>query len=73
VPVLTTVHPLQVVRSFPTHPHDLPVAFVVTPDEVIRVDEPPLPPSGIDWGHLPDEAYQEMPLLAELRALKQAT
>jgi len=36
VPVATTVHPLQVLAGFPTEAHDLSVALIATPDELIR-------------------------------------
>jgi 5-formyltetrahydrofolate cyclo-ligase len=70
VPVVTTVHPLQVLDDFPTEPHDLPVALIATPDEVIAVDNPPPAPDGIDWERLPAAAMKEMPVLNELRRLK---
>lgn len=46
VPVVTTVHPLQIVESLPEDPHDLPLHFIVTPEEVIRVDLLPRGPKG---------------------------
>ena len=67
VPVGTTVHPIQVVDQIPTDAHDLPLARVVTPDETIRIDDPPNPPSGIDWSALTKEDLEEMPVLRELR------
>jgi 5-formyltetrahydrofolate cyclo-ligase len=70
VPVATTVHPLQVLDDFPIEEHDLPVSFIATPDEVLEVKHPPRAPRGIDWDLLPEEALQEMPVLAELRELK---
>jgi 5-formyltetrahydrofolate cyclo-ligase len=70
VPVVTTVHPLQVLGDFPIERHDLPVSLIATPDEVLEVKRPPRAPRGIDWDLLPEEALQEMPVLAELRELK---
>jgi 5-formyltetrahydrofolate cyclo-ligase len=70
VPVVTTVHPLQVLDDFPTESHDLPLALIATPDEVIAVDNPPPAPDGIDWERLPAAAMKEMPVLNELRRLK---
>jgi 5-formyltetrahydrofolate cyclo-ligase len=69
VPVVTTVHPLQILDRFPTEPHDLPVSLIATPDELIEVKRPPAPPTGIDWELLPEAALEEMPVLAELRRL----
>jgi 5-formyltetrahydrofolate cyclo-ligase len=70
VPVVTTVHPLQLLGGFPTEDHDLPVSLIATPDAVIEVAHPPPPPKGIDWDLLPAEALTEMPVLADLRKLR---
>jgi len=67
VPVVTSVHPLQIVDDFPTDPHDLGLRVVSTPDELVEIDEPPEQPAGIDWSLLSDEDLEEMPVLAELR------
>jgi len=72
VPVVTTVHRLQVLEGFPTEPHDLPVSLIATEEELIEVSNPPPAPQGIDWDLLPDEALEEMPVLAELRALQRS-
>jgi 5-formyltetrahydrofolate cyclo-ligase len=66
-PVATTVHPLQVVESIPTDPHDLPLSLVVTPDEAVPVDDPPAGPEGIDWTALSEDDLDEMPVLRRLR------
>lgn len=67
VPVVTTVHPLQIAGSFPSDPHDLPVSLIVTPEEAIVVESPPPAPDGVDWDALSAEDLEEMPLLEELR------
>lgn len=36
IPVLTTVHDLQVVDHIPTEPHDFKVDIVVTPSRILR-------------------------------------
>jgi 5-formyltetrahydrofolate cyclo-ligase len=69
VPVATTVHRLQILQSFPTEAHDLPVSLIATPEELIEVASPAAAPSGIDWERLPEEAFTEMPVLGELRNL----
>jgi 5-formyltetrahydrofolate cyclo-ligase len=69
VPVVTTVHPLQVLGGFPTEAHDLPVALIATPDELIRVKRGRQAPKGIDWDLLPEQALEEMPVLGELKRL----
>jgi 5-formyltetrahydrofolate cyclo-ligase len=68
-PVATTVHPLQLVDVLPASPHDLPLAWIVTPDEVVAVADPPPAPAGIDWSALRTADYDEMPVLRELRRL----
>ena len=70
IPVVTTVHLLQVLDGFPTEDHDLPVSVIATPDDVIEVHHPPAAPEGIDWDLLPEKALKEMPVLEELRELK---
>jgi 5-formyltetrahydrofolate cyclo-ligase len=72
VPVVTTVHGLQILAGFPTEAHDLPVSLIATPDELIEVNRPPAPPAGIDWSLLPPQALEEMPLLDELKRLLSA-
>lgn len=67
VPVATTVHPLQIVESIPSDPHDLPLSLVVTPNESVVTDDPPPAPSGIDWDALTTADLKEMPVLRTLR------
>lgn len=67
LPVATTVHPVQVVSEIPSDPTDLPVGFIATPDETIRVASPPPPPSGINWSRLAQADLDAMPVLRELR------
>lgn len=68
-PVATSVHQLQVVGDFPTDAHDVPLSLVVTPDEIIEVDEPGEPPGGLDWDAFTDEDLEEMPVLQTLKKL----
>jgi len=69
VPVLTTVHPLQILEQFPTEPHDVPVSIIATTAELIEIARPAPAPSGIDWDRLSVEQLAEMPVLAELKSL----
>jgi len=71
VPVATTVHPVQIVDDFPRDDIDLPLSIVVTPDEVIKVADPFPPPDGIHWDRLSEQDIDDMPVLRDLRALKQ--
>jgi len=68
LPVLTSVHPLQVLEEIPRDRQDLPLSWIATPEETIRVRRPPAPPRGIAWSKLPPEALEAMPVLRELRA-----
>lgn len=63
-PVVTTVHPLQVVAGpLPTEPHDLVLTAIVTPQEVLACRERPAPPTGIDWSQLSREKIAAIPVL----------
>lgn len=71
VPVCTTVHSLQVLEDFPMQAHDVPVALIATPDTLIEA-QPPLPaPAGIQWELLSEQSLDEMPILRELRQLRE--
>jgi 5-formyltetrahydrofolate cyclo-ligase len=66
-PVVTTVHPLQVVRSVPKLDHDFLLTHVVTPEAVIRCGGRKRQPSGIDWEILDAGRLAEIPVLQELK------
>ena len=66
-PIVTTVHELQIVESVPMAEHDISVDFIVTPDRTIKVEHDYRKPSGILWELLPSDAFNKMPILAELR------
>lgn len=70
VPVATTVHAIQVAKDIPRETTDLPLSFIVTPETIIEVADPPCPPAGIDWSKLSPRALQEMPILEELQQAK---
>lgn len=69
VPVATTVHPLQILESFPAGAHDLPAQIIATPEEVIEVDDPPPAPEGIDGDALSSGDLEAIPVLEEFRWL----
>ncbi|NOX37537.1 MAG: 5-formyltetrahydrofolate cyclo-ligase [Calditrichaeota bacterium] len=73
VPVVTTVHPLQIVDDFPRDENDLPLHWIVTPHEIIPVEHPFPAPRGIDWDRLPADALKTMPILQELYQSKYAS
>lgn len=67
VPVVTTVHPTQVVDFFPVYQHDVGLSLIATPDELIEPPGPHHAPRGIDWDRVTEEQLSEMPVLRELR------
>ena len=71
-PVISTVHPMQVLdEDLPWTQHDVPLDIVVTADEVIRCNRASgeLPrPSGIYWEDLDERKIRSIPLLVKLRA-----
>jgi len=63
-PILTTVHPLQVVDDrLPMRGHDIPVDFVVTPNHVIAAPSVHPRPRGVIWEILQEERIRSIPLL----------
>ena len=67
VPVLTSVHPLQVVdQSLERKRHDFRVDIILTPDEIIRCPKDKKRPQGIYWDDLPEEKRRAIPVLEGL-------
>ncbi len=66
-PVITTVHPFQLVPEIPCEPHDLSVDFILTPEEIITPKSPPPKPAGIFWDLLPEEKLRQIPALKKLK------
>lgn len=68
-PIVTTVHPLQVVDDdLPFTEHDFDLDIIVTPEEVIRVSRRRPRPCGILWRHLDEGYLSEIPVLSRLAA-----
>jgi len=68
-PVVTTVHRLQVVSNdIEMKIHDLPVDFIITPEEVIITRSPFPKPEGIYWEILEEEKLKSIPILTRLRS-----
>ncbi len=66
-PVLTTVHPIQILdREFPWKRHDIPVDFIVTPEDVIETERAYPKPEGIFWDELTEEQLDHMPILVHI-------
>ncbi len=67
-PVLTTIHPLQLIsEQIEMKVHDIPVDYVVTPTEVIFTNHQYPKPQGIYWELLPEEKIRSIPALRRLR------
>ncbi len=67
-PVLTTIHPLQLVSDeIEMRVHDIPVDYVVTPEEIIVTKHEYPKPEGIYWELLPEEKLRNIPVLRKLR------
>ena len=71
--VVSTVHDVQVFDQIPEslfQPHDLSVDIIVTPTEVIRVEDTPNKkpkPDHIIWNLLSREKFDQIPILKEIR------
>jgi 5-formyltetrahydrofolate cyclo-ligase len=66
-PLITTVHPLQIVEKVPMTDHDVPVDFIITPDGTIETEHTYPKPRGIIWELLSSYMYKGMPIFTELR------
>ena len=67
-PIVTTVHPLQVIDDRITmRAHDIPVDFLITPDQVVAAPSLYPRPRGILWDLLPDERIRAIPALRKGR------
>jgi len=70
-PVITTIHPMQVLEEeLPWTHHDVPLDYAVTPEEVIECPSRLPHPTGIYWGDLDEAKIAQIPLLQKLRARK---
>jgi 5-formyltetrahydrofolate cyclo-ligase len=67
-PILSTVHPLQVLEEeIPRVAHDIPVDYVATPEEIIICSGDLPRPEGIYWDLLTEEKIGQVPILRKLR------
>lgn len=63
-PIITTVHPLQIVQDdLPMTEHDIPLDAIVTPEEVLPVERKYDQPRGVYWKLLPAEKIEAIPVL----------
>jgi 5-formyltetrahydrofolate cyclo-ligase len=68
-PIVTTVHPLQIVAGgrLPMLPHDSALDWIVTPDEVIETHTQHPQPAGLDWDAVLPDQIASIPVLRRLR------
>jgi 5-formyltetrahydrofolate cyclo-ligase len=68
-PIVTTVHPLQIVAGarLPMLPHDSALDWIVTPDEAIETHTPYPQPAGLDWDAVLPDQIEAIPVLRKLR------
>lgn len=67
-PILTTIHPLQLVEErIPMRSHDTPVDFLITPDRVLAAPSLHPRPRGILWEILPEAKIRAIPILRKGR------
>lgn len=68
-PIVTTVHPLQIVPDdqLVMQPHDSALHWIITPDEVIETHSPYPQPRGVAWDQVQPDQFRDIPFLARLR------
>lgn len=67
-PIATTVHPLQLVdERIAMRAHDVPVDYLVTPDQILAAPSLYPRPRGIVWDLLPDDRIRTIPALRKTR------
>lgn len=68
VPVITTVHDLQVVDRVPMEKHDVTIDYIFTPTRVLEIKRPRPRPNGVYWDIIGDK--KELNIVKELLELK---
>lgn len=66
-PVISTVHPIQIVEDLPFESHDVPIDWIVTPKETIKTESVLEKPKGIDWEKIESDYLDEIPLLNKIK------
>jgi 5-formyltetrahydrofolate cyclo-ligase len=67
-PVITTVHPLQIVTyEIPMTSHDVAVSWIITQEGIMETHPPHTNPSGILWHILDEGKINKIPILKRLR------
>jgi len=70
-PIFTTVHDAQIVDGAPKEEHDFTVDAIITPTKVVRVERRGTQPKGIIWEKIGPQHLTRMPILLELRRMRQ--
>lgn len=74
VPVVTTIHSVQIVEAdIPIEAYDLTADWIATEDEIFSTNTPYPKPTGIDWNQVTEGEKEEMPVLAEISRLVEST
>ncbi len=72
-PVVTTVHPLQLLADdLPMHTHDIPVDHVATSQRTYAMPHHHPKPTGIFWSLLSENKLREIPPLQQLEEVRGA-
>lgn len=67
VPMVTSVHPLQIIdQPIQRKRHDFKVDIILCPEEIIRCPKDRSRPKGIYWGDLTEEKRNSIPVLKKL-------
>ncbi|MEG4589408.1 5-formyltetrahydrofolate cyclo-ligase [Microcoleus sp. MOSTC5] len=68
-PIVTTVHPLQIVEDLrlPMQAHDWALNWIVTAEEVIETNTSYPRPTGLNWDSIRPEQLAQIPILRKLR------
>ena len=62
-PIVTSVHELQIVEDIPMTKHDVPVDIILTPERIIKTNNPYPKPKGIYWDEIDKEKLESIPIL----------
>lgn len=66
-PIVTTIHDIQLIKEdFEVAPYDLPLDYVATPSNIIRINRSREKPKGIYWNLISPEKIMEIPVLQEM-------
>ncbi|MEG4234422.1 5-formyltetrahydrofolate cyclo-ligase [Microcoleus sp. Pol11C3] len=68
-PIVTTVHPLQIVADshLPMQAHDWALNWIITAEDVIKTNTTYPRPTGLNWEELRQEQLEKIPILRKLQ------